>query len=877
MSPRYFTGTSVQGSVRASVAQTFREVVDTFRICPKLGIARAPFLALEKSKRDGIKQVPFFVPAVFKESPSKRVTDQALHCNLVFLDVDPEKHLVNGKWVENGNYPAAPFTNDPNSLYTALAGFNFAAHLTASSTPEKPRMRIVVDAEGIPLARYPQAAMKVASMLGLSSVTKESRVSVQPMYLPVNFSDSTEEEHPLIAFSLDGRAFTVDDIGDVHEPNGSNGNGKHESRSVGSADSLDALDFLRAPVPEITLVIAKEALFNIDADLSRDEWLNCAMALKHQFSPHRTDEAYELFDEWSATAGTKYGGTDETKRLWDSVRQSPNGRMPITIHSLLKTAVAAGWDDKKVKQSGFTSLVNWMDEVASVTELMEQGVMKILTTPLLSPVQEEMLVDQLRQHAKKRFSYTVSSTAIRKTMVQTKAEIKAREKPPEKGREPLWAKGVYYVSQPNEFCRHRTGEKYKTEAFDNMYARRLLPTEESLREAGLPVTPATLSKPIVPPSDYFLNFLEGVRAYDYAYDPSRPTEVFFVNQQKTYLNSYSPTYPEADPKNAAEAGEVLQRHLANLIAEPEYRRTFMDFLAFMVQQPGVKIRWAVLIQSAEGAGKTFFAKVMQAVLGFDHVKILSDGAIKKGYNEWAFGHQLVAVEEIYVAGINRHVIMNAIKPLITNDDISIDEKYRSNRQVANISNYMLFSNHHDALALTPNDRRYFVVKSPLQHKDQVMALGGKDYFITLFDYLKNHPGAMRSVLLDWEISPDFQPNGHAPRTIYVNDMVQDSANDLTAAVRRLLSEGDYPLVQSDIVSSKALMDVLRLEEGTHKASVQQLGSVLREEGYHQIGRHLIGTERHYLWVRRGVDEKTAVQTAQKRQKAEGNPDGQKEI
>jgi tRNA A37 threonylcarbamoyladenosine biosynthesis protein TsaE len=35
----------------------------------------------------------------------------------------------------------------------------------------------------------------------------------------------------------------------------------------------------------------------------------------------------------------------------------------------------------------------------------------------------------------------------------------------------------------------------------------------------------------------------------------------------------------------------------------------------MVQFPGSKIRWAVLIQSAEGAGKTFFAKVMQSVLG----------------------------------------------------------------------------------------------------------------------------------------------------------------------------------------------------------------------------------------------------------------------
>lgn len=254
---------------------------------------------------------------------------------------------------------------------------------------------------------------------------------------------------------------------------------------------------------------------------------------------------------------------------------------------------------------------------------------------------------------------------------------------------------------------------------------------------------------------------------------------------------------------------------------------------------------------------------MQTVLGFEHVKILSDGAIKSGYNEWAFGHQLIAVEEIYVSGSNRHAVMNTIKPLITNDDISVDEKFRSNRQVANISNYMLFSNHHDALALTPNDRRYFVVKSPLQHKGQILALG-ENYFAPLFDALRDRPGAFRSFLMDWEIAPTFAPNGHAPRTSYVSEMVNDSAGDVTACVRRMLMEGDYPLLQFDIVSAKTIMDALHLEEGLTRATSQQVAAVLREEGFKQIGRHMMGGERHYLWVRGGVDENSAVDVAAER-------------
>lgn len=848
MSYKYFQGNNVHDLVKASHAGSFREVVDALRICPVLGMTRAAFLALPKKERNNVKQVPFFVPAVFRASPSKRVYDQATHCNLLFLDLDE---------LPDGKCPAAPFVSQPESLYKALAGYNFAAHTTASSTRAKPRMRIIVDASNIPLASYVNAVGTVAAMLGLPNVNKESRVAVQPMFLPTQFSDSNDEDHPLIAHRLDGRAFTTDDIStdlapEYHEP--------RQHVDIG----IDALNFLRAPVPEITLSIAKEALSHIDPDCSYYDWLECAAALKHQFSPKLAEEAYALFDEWSE-GGQKYGSSDDTRAKWDSLRPTPIGRMPITIRTLLKQAVQSGWDDKKVKDSCFNVLIRWMEEVGSITDLMERGAQKIMATPLLSAVQEDVLVNELCKQAKKRFAYSITATAIRKDIVRMKQEIKAQEKPAEKIREPVWAKGVCYISQTNEFFRHRTGEKYTAEAFNAAYSRWLLPTEEALKDAGLPVTPATLSRPIVLPKEYALNHLKIAAVYDYAYDPSQPTDVFFVNRGRKYVNTYSPTYPEPDYARAEWAGKLFLAHRDNLILEPEYRRVITDFIAYMVQFPGRKIRWAVFIQSAEGAGKTFFAKAMQAVLGFEHVKVLSDGSIKSGYNEWASGSQFVAVEEIYVSGANRHAIMNIIKPLISNDDLDVNEKFRNCRKADNITNYMLFSNHHDALAITPNDRRYHVIKSPLQHKSQVLALG-EDYFQPLYSMLRDNPGALRAWLLQWEISPSFRPDGHAPRTKYVAEMVQDSATDLTAAVRRLLLEGDYPLVQYDIVSSKVLMDVLQLDERVTRVSNQLISHTLREEGFTQIGRHMFGTDRHYLWVRRGADEKNAVATAAHRVK-----------
>jgi hypothetical protein len=831
-------------------------VVDALRLCPPLPLTRAAFHALDEKSRNTAKQVPFFVPACFKASPSKRVYEQATHCNLIFLDIDPEKEHRNGKWVETGRYPAAPFIANPNLLHQALAGFNWAAHLTASSTPEKPRMRIVVDAEKIPLALYPRAAMAVAALLGIPAITKESKVAVQPMFLPVLFTDSTDEDHPLIEHSIDGRTFTPADVGEelfpeLDKPAGTNG--------THPPASLEALDFLRAPVPEITLAAAKEALHAIDPDCSRDEWLAHAAALKHNYCPQREEEAFTVFDEWSQ-GGEKYGGEKETRALWKSLRQTPNHRAPVTIRSLLKAATSAGWDDRKAKEQCFSKVSQWLDVVENVSDLVDRGIQKIIATPLLSAVQEGVLINQLCANARKRFMLTVSVSDIRKDIARIKLEAKEADKPPvEKTREPGWTKSVCYIANAQDFYRHRTGERYRAESFNAIYARHLLPTEEGLKDAGITPTPAALAKPMVPPVDYALNHIKIPTVYDYAYDPSQPTEQFFVNRGRRYVNTYTATYPELDYDCMPAARELFEGHLSRLVAEPDYRQTLTDFLAYMVQFPGRKIRWAVMVQSVDGAGKTFLAEAMKAVLGTEHVMLIDGPAIKSGYNEWSFGHQLVVLEEVRVAGTNRHEIMNALKPLITNDEVTITERYRNSRKTPNISNYILFSNHHDALALTPGDRRYFVIKSPLQTKEQVKALGD-NYFPPLYAMLRDFPGALRAYFMDWQISPAFSADGHAPRTRYVQELINDSANDLAASVRRLLLEGDYPLIQYDVVSTKVLTDVIQLED-TLRFTPQQLAHVLRDEGLHQAGRHTIGTERHYLWSRPSIGAAEAVATA----------------
>lgn len=834
MRPQFFAGTSVLGQVSVSDASTFKELVEQYISTPvPLPLKQTSYHGMDKKAQAAAKRgLPYLVPAVFKDSPSDRTYEQALHCNLLFLDIDVTK---------DGTCPAAPFVRDPEILSRALGEFSFASYQTVSSTPEKPRMRVMVLADRIPVDRYPEAVLTIAQMIGLPIVTPESKTAVQPMFLPVLFSDQIPDvEHPYLVGRLEGRAFKTSDIQSPHK---APEDGLAFDPGYEAPTGDDFLAYLRPPVPEITLQIVEEALKSIEPDLSYPEWVEVAAALKHQFSHDHPQEAYELFDVWSSK-GAKYDGSKSTLAKWKSLKPSPNGRVPITIRSLLHKAVEHGWQPAPVKESCFRSTLEWItDKDRTSTELMGQSLTKIAATPLLSYTEEEVLLNATIKQAKKLHGLSMSASSLRRDLKKLKEKAAGKDEE-EKNVMPPWLKGWCYVARHNEFFRHRTSEKLTPDGFNRTYSRKLLPEGEDEGNDE-----ASMAKPLMSPEDYALNVHQIQVVYDYDYRPDEPTKIFTKSEGKFFLNTYRKSYPEANKEGAKAAAEIFEEHLRNLILEPEYRRVVMDWLAYVVQYPGRKIRWAILFQGGEGCGKTFFFEAMKAVLGNDHAKLVNKSSVSSQWNEWAVGAQVVAIEEIRVVGANRYDVMNSLKELITNDMVPINQRAKDTRTVRNVTNYILFSNHHDALALAQGDRRYCVLKSRLQLKEDIKALG-TDYFQRLFDMLAENAGGLRYVLENHQISEDFNPNGPAPRTVYLEEIIDDTADEIQSIIKNVVSDDETALVCKDFISTSTLASVFTAE-GHRQPSPQHLAAVLRGLGYRKVGRFRVSPddeERHSIWM-----------------------------
>ena len=826
--PLYFGADgSNMGSVVALPVTSFAQFVKEQLGHPAmLNVTREEFHAMPKDKRNATKRVPFFVPATFTSSPSRRAHELAGPCNLIALDIDDENVAM-----------AKVYARTPQALHEALDPFAFAAYLTVSSTLEAPRMRIVVRAEGIAPASYPEAVRSVAKILGLPKITQESLVAVQPMYLPTLFAgEDLLGVHPLLTARPEGEAFEVKHIKDADIALASRTPLNPEEATA------DDLEFLAAPVDEVTLADMESAVASLDPDMPYMEWLEVAAALRHQF-PKDPEAAYAIFDTWSAK-GTKYAGQEDTKAKWSSLRQTPRGRKPVTARTLLFRAAAAGWVGAgKISVKMHKALTTWLDTPGlTPQQLMVEAPRRIAAAPMLSQLERADLLSIL--HGKlKEAGLKISPNDLRKEMHRIAklafAPAETVKSAPE-SQLPGWAKGCCYVAGQDVFFFRQGDRRYAPDVLNNMFNVYLMP--QGGNDSG---------KPSIYAKDYLLNVVRIPRVDQFSYDPANAGLTFITDPvtNTRFVNTYRPTYPEPDETGAAELGALVEAHVHNLF--DQYAEMLLSYLCFIVQNPGRKIRWSPLLQGAPGCGKTLIAMLLKAVLGPTNVRLTDADQLFRNYNGWAEGAQVVAFEEVRVVGHNRHQVMNRLKPVITNDEITIEEKYVKAGQAPNITNYILLTNYQDALALTPDDRRYFVLFARYQTEEQVAEMG-KDYFRKLFGAIDHNAPQLRHWMLSRPIGDDFDPDGHAPRTIYRSEMVGAASTPIAVAIREALDDSTNPLITEDAVSLKALTDWLSAK-GIREGSGQSITSVLREFGFRSAMRSRLPDGRHSFWVKRGSE------------------------
>jgi hypothetical protein len=443
----------------------------------------------------------------------------------------------------------------------------------------------------------------------------------------------------------------------------------------------------------------------------------------------------------------------------------------------------------------------------------------------------------------------IGKTEIREALKAGKIKKETGANPGESQR-PEWLDGWVYVESTCQFYTLALNYGIKREAFNAKFDRmsECLVAEKRAADVAL--------------IDYQIPTV-----VDTFYFPG--ADSIFEYEGKLMVNSYWDRRVEPCAVWDDEAQQTVgafERHMAFLFSDERERRLIIDWMAFVVRNPGKRVNWALMIQGAQGIGKSYLVVALQAIMG-DGVKSLDPSAISGRFTGWAHGSLVNAVEELRISGTNKWEILDRLKPFITNATVQIEEKGRDHRTVPNFPSYIFFTNHKDALPIVEDDRRYCIIFSDIQSEAELFnRLGGKDetakYFDHLFGLTNKRPDALRKYLDEWKYSSEFQNQGRAPETKSKRMINQLSVSDDQLIIEDAIDRHDCACINRQVVDITWLNELCKVD-GDELPQTRALTSILLRMGFSPIEKRRVKIGKtgkyHYVWKGAMVSDSTAVQ------------------
>lgn len=290
------------------------------------------------------------------------------------------------------------------------------------------------------------------------------------------------------------------------------------------------------------------------------------------------------------------------------------------------------------------------------------------------------------------------------------------------------------------------------------------------------------------------------------YRPGDTKQTYQDAEGIRFLNSWKPSSIVSTDGDAS----TFTSHLGYQTNTEEEFEFLADALAFMVQNPGMKLMFALLIIGQHGTGKSYIAEVMRTLLGTHNATVVSTNELKSAFDEYMLNKVLVVIEEVMALG--RREITNTLKPLITQPRITLNVKNARRLEVDNHANFILTSNHHDPLPIEKNERRLWVLLSRAVPKEQ-------SYYDHLWSWTALNYGVILNWLLKRKIPKNFH-NARPPMTDGRKTMIAASRSELEIDMEDRIKDRDDPF-RFDLIELRVVERFYREHFGRQMIGVRQ--------------------------------------------------------
>jgi putative DNA primase/helicase len=207
---------------------------------------------------------------------------------------------------------------------------------------------------------------------------------------------------------------------------------------------------------------------------------------------------------------------------------------------------------------------------------------------------------------------------------------------------------------------------------------------------------------------------------------------------------------------------ALLRHL--VAGDQAVHEWILRWAALPLQRPGAKMATAVIMHGAEGTGKNLFWSAVLGIYG-RYGTMIGQAQLDSEFNGWLSAKLFVVGNEV-LGRKEKWELKGALKHLVTEDNVYINEKNMPERVERNHANLVFLSNELQPLVLNTGDRRYMVIDCWSAHPD------GKAFYESVRDELAaGGQAALYEHLLSLPLG-DFHPHTRPIETEAKRDLVE---------------------------------------------------------------------------------------------------------
>ncbi len=332
----------------------------------------------------------------------------------------------------------------------------------------------------------------------------------------------------------------------------------------------------------------------------------------------------------------------------------------------------------------------------------------------------------------------------------------------------------------------------------------------------------------------WLHFQDTKRVECRALLPDQPPGVVLVDEETSTLNTYvAPSFPEGG------SSRVFFKFLRHLLPHREECELFLSWLATKVAKPWLRLHGLVMVAAArQGTGRGTLIQIMSKLLGEGYtasvdIDTLLGRTYQSQYTDFLADNLLVVVEEARDSGgigarFNdwnaRKTAYERLKALVdpTGKTAHIVRKGQQNTQQRVFCSFFIATNHSDALAIEPGDRRFIVLRNGLPLSDN------PDLMHEIHAWV-NHPeniGALkRDLLSGLSEGVAYDPFGMPPETPGKVAMVQENQSEIDEVIVDLLTAMRERGVR--MVSGEQVLNWVRLHvEAVPANAARAVGAVM---------------------------------------------------